>query len=143
MTESVNCSKNQILRRGSVRKSYRRKSYKRLNGTTVPAVNIGPSRMASTCIKDIGNKGHGPYILPKLNPKVSLSKFGYSLNKSAIVRKKSLKKASKKYGTLEVLRRTNLIRNYTKSVPDNYKKLSADVEYMKNIYAKEKLNKNK
>lgn len=80
-------------------------------------------------------------ILPNIDDKNSLSKYGYKLTSSMSTRRKSLKKASKKYGTIQVLRRTNLIRNYSKSVPENYKKLSDDVEYMKKVYAKEKNSK--
>ena len=141
MVES--CPKGKIMRRGSVRKSYKRKSYKRSDGTAVKAASVGQSRMPSTCIEDRGKPGHGPYTLPKVGDKNSLTKYGYSLNKSSASRKASLKKASKKYGTLEVLRRTNLIRNYSKSVPSNYKKLSADVNYMKSLYAKEKISRQK
>jgi hypothetical protein len=136
-----NCPSGQILRRGSRRRSYRRKSYTRKDGTKVRGSNIGPSRMSSTCIKDIGKPGHGPYILPKLDPDVSLSRQGYHLSQSAPERHKALKRASKKYSTLGVLKRVNLIGNYSKANKSNYKKLRDDVEFMKRQYAKEKKSK--
>ena len=80
-------------------------------------------------------------ILTKLDKNISLSSFGYKLSKSNKARKSSLKRSSNKYGTLKVLQRVNLIRNYSKSVPKNYDKLSADVEFLKNVYAKYKLKK--
>jgi hypothetical protein len=80
-------------------------------------------------------------VLPKIGNDMHLSDYGYSLKKSLKDRKTSLKRASKKQGTLAVLRRTNLIRNYSKSVPINYKKLSADVEFLKKEYAIEKQSK--
>ena len=135
------CPKGEIMRKGYSRKSYKRQSYKRSDGTKVKGSKVGQSRVPPTCIEDVGKVGHGPYTLPKIENQGALGKYGYSLDKSATSRRKSLKKASKKYGTLEVLRRTNLIRNYSKAVPSNYKKLSADVNYMKSLYAKEKNSK--
>jgi hypothetical protein len=82
-------------------------------------------------------------LLPKIDSseKASLSKYGYKLSKSPLSRKRALKRAAKSKGTLRVLKRVNLIRNYSKSVPKNYDKLSADVEFLKNEYAKYKLKK--
>ena len=77
-------------------------------------------------------------MLPEVNKKVSLRKHGYRLNQSKISRRKSLRKASRTYGTLPVLRRVNLIRNYSKKNKDKYKTLSNDVEFMKDKYAYEK-----
>jgi hypothetical protein len=69
----------------------------------------------------------------------SLKKYGYKLSKSPLARRRALKKAARSRGTLQVLKRVNLIGNYSKSVPDNYQKLRSDVEYLKKQYAKEKL----
>ena len=82
-----------------------------------------------------------PKVLPPIGNEMHLSDYGYSLQKLKKQRRGSLKKASKKEGTLAVLRRINLIRNYSKSVPVNYSKLSQDVEFMKKTYAKEKNSK--
>jgi len=86
-----------------------------------------------------GNKN----ILPKIskNDADSLKKHGYKLSRSQTSRRIALKKAAKSRGTLSVLKRVNLIRNYSKSVPINYEKLSSDVEYLKKQYAKEKIKK--
>jgi hypothetical protein len=82
-------------------------------------------------------------LLPKPSPNVHLSKSGYRLDKTELSRHKSLKKASKKQGTLEVLKRLNLIRNLTKKDTLNKKKLSKDVDYMKKLYKTEKKTTNK
>jgi len=91
----------------------------------------------------IGGKSTVIRTLPPLSKKksMSLSKYGYTLTKSSINRQKALKKAAKVRGTLSVLKRVNLISNYSKSVPKNHSKLRSDVEYLKNKYAKEKLSK--
>jgi hypothetical protein len=90
------------------------------------------------CIKDMGRPGKGPKTLPPIDKNISLADFGYTVKKSSRSRHGSLKRASKKYGTLPILKRVNLIRNYSKGVTDNYQVLSSDVNYMKDQYAKEK-----
>ena len=82
-------------------------------------------------------------ILPPISKlkKDSLSRFGYRLSKSKSSRKNALKKATRSRGTLTVLKRVNLIGNYSKSNPINYEKLRSDVEFLKNEYAKEKIKK--
>jgi len=89
------------------------------------------------------NKIQNGGLLPKIDSskKASLSKYGYKLSKSSLSRKRALKRAARSKGTLRVMRRVNLIRNYSKSVPKNYDKLSADVDFLKNEYAKYKLKK--
>lgn len=84
------------------------------------------------------NLSHSKKILPKLNKRVSLIKHGYRLKRSNSKRRQSLNKASNNYGTLPVLRRVNLIRNYSKKNKKKYSTLSKDVDYMKNKYAIEK-----
>ena len=81
-------------------------------------------------------------VLPPLSTSKSdsLSKYGYKLSKSPIARHRALKKATRSRGTLAVLKRVNLISNYSKSVSDNYDKLRADVEFLKDEYANEKLS---
>jgi len=79
-----------------------------------------------------------PKVLPPIQHDISLRKYGYSLQKPAKSRTNSLKRASKAYGSLKVLRHVNLIRNYSRSVPVNYKKLSTDVEVMKKEYKRSK-----
>lgn len=82
-------------------------------------------------------------ILPPISKSKSdsLSKYGYRLSKSPLARRRALKKAARSRGTLSVLKRVNLIGNYSKSIPVNYDKLRADVEFLKDEYAKEKIEK--
>lgn len=112
------CKKGQILR----------KAYTKRSG----------SKIKASCIEDRGQPGHGPKTLPPLDKNLSLSRFGYKLDKPEKTRRSSLKKASKKYSTISVLKRVNLIRNYSKSIPENYDKLSNDVDYLKKQYAIDK-----
>jgi hypothetical protein len=77
-------------------------------------------------------------LLPKPGDEYHLSKFGYSLSNKKNSRQSSLKAASKKYGTLQVLKRVNLIRNITNPEYETKKKLNADVKFMKDLYKKEK-----
>lgn len=80
-------------------------------------------------------------VLPKINTNdIHLSEYGYSLSNPEKIRKASLKRASKEEGTLKVLRRLNLIRNYT-AVEKNKQKMTKDVEYLKDKYKEEKLKK--
>lgn len=78
--------------------------------------------------------------LPPIGADVHLRDFGYSVHKSQGSRRRSLKKASKKHGSLTVLRHINLIRNYTskKRSKKNKAILTKDVDYMKKEYAKQK-----
>lgn len=85
----------------------------------------------------------GRILLPPLSDDVHLSNFGYSLHNTKQNRQNSLKKASKKHGSLKVLKRTNLIANYSQWNKKNYKKLRQDVEFLKKEYATEKHIKEK
>lgn len=82
-------------------------------------------------------------LLPQPSSDMSLSKYGYSTNKPLSKRRTSLKKASKRYGKLTVLRRLNLIRNLSKKGSEQKGKMSKDVEFMKKLYKKEKKFKKK
>jgi hypothetical protein len=77
-------------------------------------------------------------LLPQPGQGYHLSKFGYSLSHKKSSRQSSLKAASKKYGTLPVLKRVNLIRNITSSEYETKNKLTADVKFMKQLYKKER-----
>jgi hypothetical protein len=79
-------------------------------------------------------------LLPKPDTKYHhLSKYGYKLSSKKETRHNSLKRASKKYGTLPVLKRVNLIRNITNpQLIQNKKKLASDVNFMTQLYNKEK-----
>jgi hypothetical protein len=72
------------------------------------------------------------------NDDVHLSDFNYYLDRADSTRYKALRKASKKHGTLKILKRVNLIRNITKNNSKNKKILSKDVEYLKKLYSREK-----
>ena len=82
----------------------------------------------------------GRKLLPKPDTKYHhLSKYGYKLSSKKETRHSSLKRASKKYGTLPVLKRVNLIRNITNpQLIENKKKLASDVKFMTQLYNKEK-----
>ncbi len=105
-SSKTKCKKGEILRKGSIKKSHSRKTF------SGKKVSVKQSRTPPTCVKDVGKEGKGPKILPKLGDEIHLSNFGYSLKNTKQERQKSLKKASKKHGTLKVLKRTNLISNY-------------------------------
>jgi hypothetical protein len=86
-----------------------------------------------------GSKKGSKKLLPKPNRSIHLSKYGYTTSKKESTRKLSLNKASAKMGSLPVLKRLNLIRNLTRPELEVKKVLSKDVEYMKEIYKKEKV----
>lgn len=119
---SKECPKGKIMRIG----------YTRKNGTVIEP----------TCIKDMGKPGKGDNILPKLKGDLHLGQYGYAVHKTAESRRQALRKASKDNDTLEVLRRLNLIRNYSQN-SRNKEIYNADVEYMKGYYAKVKKRKTK
>lgn len=87
-------------------------------------------------------KGKARKTLPPIADDISLTKFGYKVKRSVSSRKQSLRKASKKYGSLKVLRHLNLIRNYTKP-KGNKKVLSEDVDYMKKYHTRSKKKSSK
>lgn len=130
----MNCKKGEILREGYVRKSYTRK-----DGSRVKNTYVQPS-----CIQDRGKSGKGPKILPKPDPNIHLRDYGYSVDKNSGQRQRALKRASRELGTLPVLRRLNLIANYSKSDIEKEEKMRNDVEYMKRqhkIYKKKMASK--
>jgi hypothetical protein len=80
-------------------------------------------------------------ILPIPNDDFHLKSVGYSIKNKKTTRHNSLRKASKKVGTLRVLKRLNLIRNLTKNNTKNKVILSDDVDYMKKMYKKQSKDK--
>jgi hypothetical protein len=130
--ETKKSSKGKILRKGSIKKAHTRtlKSGKK--------ISVKQSRIPASLISDVGQPGKGPKTLPKIGNEIHLSNFGYSLKDTKQERQKSLKKASKKHGTLKVLKRTNLIANYSQWNEKNYKKLRQDVEFLKKEYSSKK-----
>lgn len=134
------CPRGEILRKG-----YVRKAYKRSDGTVVKS-----KRIAATCVPDKGKPGKTPNskkVLPK--PKQGgLSKYGYSNIKTAgaVKRRAALTIAVKDLGYAPVVRRLNLISNYNKnSDPFAHRLLRSDMAWMKKelapIYSKSMNNK--
>jgi hypothetical protein len=77
-------------------------------------------------------------LLPRPGDEIHLSSQGYTTHQNDTQRKASLKRASKKYGALPVLRRLNLIRNITAPELPAHKIMGKDVKYMKSVYSHEK-----
>jgi hypothetical protein len=78
-------------------------------------------------------------LLPKPDDQNHLSKFGYTLEKNQKKRRGSLKLASKKLGSLPVLKRLNLIRNLTNpKLSTNKHKLDSDVKFLSRMYKDDK-----
>lgn len=88
-----------------------------------------------------GSRKKSRKLLPQPDPDVHLSDDGYSTNKSAKSRQRALTRASKKYGSLSVMRRLNLIRNLSRKGSKQKKIMSKDVEYLKKKYSKSKRSK--
>jgi hypothetical protein len=128
------CGPGKILRKGYRRKSYLRKKYFK-NRKIIPTTYVSASYVPPTCIRDMGKPGKGPKTLPKPDEKIHLTKYGYSIYKPDRYRRAALRAAARDHGTLMVLRRLNLIRNF-QAIPENKKIFSRDVEYLKNIYNK-------
>ena len=94
----------------------------------------GAARVPVSC----GAPGKGPKILPKVKAPGFLREAGYSLSLPETKRHSALRKAAHKESLLEVLRRLNLVRNYSKAEKKNYVKLSKDVDYLKKLHLVEK-----
>lgn len=130
------CPKGMIEKSGYSRRSYNRKGYLREStGTYVKPSKVKKSQVGSTCIKDRGRPGKGPYTLPKPDEKIHLSKFGWSYRKPSNQRHKALREAAKAADILSVYRRMNLLRNYQAN-PKAKEVMSQDVNYLKSLYAK-------
>ena len=101
-----------------------------------------PTRKLSKVIKSKSKSSYGRIGTGKklfeIKDKGFLTSEGYKLNKPETARRTSLRKASKKKGSLKVLRHLNAIRTLQKSNPTAYKKLDADVKYIQKIHASEK-----
>ena len=131
------CGEGEIMRKGFHRKGFQRRSFKRKDGTVVSPSYIPGAYVSPTCTKDMGKPGKGPKTLPRPDDLVHLTKYGYSIRQSETNRRAALREASRKNGTLLVLQRLNLLRNY-QPVPENKEIFTDDVEFMKEMYAKEK-----
>lgn len=82
---------------------------------------------------------HGSNLkrLPKPGNTIHLSDEGYNTSKSKLARHKALSRSSRKYGSLVVMRRLNLIKNLSRENKSKYV-MKDDVEYLKKMYAREK-----
>ena len=113
--------------KGTIKRvSYKKKSFKRKDGTVVKSTRIGAS-----CIKDRGKPGKGPRLIGSLR-KGTLRKFGYKASKRTSVRRKSLKKAMKKEHPTSVFRKLRavgtLLRN---TAPEMSRRVIADSAWVK------------
>ena len=131
---------NDILYHNEILMKQIYKSKKSLNENIKNYINDDNNDSYNINKKNIDKKS-SKRILPKIDKNISLSSFGYKLSKSDKTRKTSLKRASNEYGILNVLKRVNLIRNYSKSIPKNYDKLSKDVSFIKKEYSKNKIQR--
>ncbi len=113
------------------------KNFKKKGSKNSKSLKLKSSKRSKTTKMGRTKSGKLKVLPPIDNQDIHLSDYGYSLDKTQAQRKTSLKRASKKEGTLEVLRRLNLIRNYT-AVESNKKKMSKDMEFMKSQYKKSK-----
>lgn len=113
----------------------RRKAYSRKSSKSQKRVHV-----KSACVKDMGAVGKTPKakrVLPALGDEIHLSKYGYTTSENKEKRESSLKRASKKHGTLPILRRLNLIRNY--QADEKAKRvMSKDVKFMSRLHADSK-----
>ena len=116
--------------------TYKRRAYTRADGVRVKATVV-----KAKCIKDRGQKGKGPYTLPKLKDNGYLTSMGYHLRLNEADRRSALRKACRAHGCLKVIRHLNLVRNYSKSVHANYVKYGKDIDYVSALYKKQKARK--
>ena len=132
----MSCPKGKIRKSSYIRKAHPRRSYKRSDSTRVKYSYVDRTRVPSACVPDKGAPGKTPShkkVLPSIGKEYSLRRYGYSTKKSESKRHEALNKASEKLHPLKVLRRLNLIANYT-AESDVEKVLRRDVRYMSKKY---------
>lgn len=138
----MSCPKGKIRRSSYNKKAHLRRSYKRSSGKRVGSSYVSRTYVPSTCVRDTGKPGKTPSrqrILPPIGKKNSLRRHGYSTKKSASQRHTALDKAANESNPLEVLRRLNLVANYT-AKPNVENVLRRDVRYMSKKYKQYKQN---
>lgn len=134
----LKCPPKTIKRASYVRKSHSRKSYRRSDGTRVSAARVRKTNVNKSCVPDKGKPGKTPEskkILPKPGDDIHLSKYGYHTDLAEETRHKALRSASRSHGSLVILRRLNLLRNYQADVKSK-KIMSKDVEYMSSLHGR-------
>ena len=136
---SKSCGEKEILRA-----SYNRKSYRRKSGSRIAATHVKASCVPATgkAIRRGSKTPKAERVLPKPSEDVSLEAFGYGTHQPTHIRHKALEAASKKFGSLPILRRLNLLRNY-QAHPAAKKVMSADVEFMSVLHARRVSRKSK
>ena len=117
---SNKCPQGQILREGY---SYETKK-------TGKHIDISP-----TCVTDKGKPGKGPKVILIPEEDIGLlTDYGYSFKKSYDDRIKAIKKATRDYSKLKILRHINALRTLNKSNEKYYKKLDKDLKWLQDNY---------
>jgi len=131
------CGPGEIIRDGYVRKSYIRTL------SDGRKIRIPKTIVAPICIKDTGLPGKGPRKIKgkiqKIGPvqKGLLRKYGYSMTKTAEMRRIALKKAIKTYGKNSVIRKVNAIVVWNKyKNPTLSNKAKNDVKWIQKNYSR-------
>ena len=70
-----------------------------------------------------------------------LINHGYRLSKTNLSRKHSLQNA-RKDNQMKVVRRLNVIKNLSRSISDNFDKVTEDINYLRQLEKKDNLKKN-
>src|SRR5438128_1687771 len=99
------CRSGYITRSGYMRKAHSRSSYKRSDGTKVRGSYVSRTKVGKACTPDKGKKGKtskSRRILPKPGKEISLSRYGYSTDKSSVLRHNALRSATKDFKPLKV-----------------------------------------
>lgn len=97
-------------------------------GYTIKSGPAKGTRVTPSCVPDKGAPGKGPKTLPK--PRAG-ALHGYSTKLSAEERREVLNRLARKDGCGVVVKRLNLIANFTKrSNPSAHKTMRADMKYM-------------
>ena len=129
----MKCHKGEIARASYEKQAYDRKAYYRKDNVHVKAAHIGKVNVGEACIKDLGNKGRGPNLIPKLE-KGDLKKFGYSSKDKKEQREMALKKAVAAKDKNSVIRKLNAVSNLMKNThPDISKKFHSDMLFVQKL----------
>jgi hypothetical protein len=136
------CPKGMILRRGYIKDSYIRKGYykktdkgdKTKNKTYIPTIRVKKTIVGAKCIKDVGEKGKGKFIV-YLKPG-RLGKYGYKdiKNITQKSRQNALALAINEYGPLSVMRRINILFVMNKNRPELRKIYEYDKKWIYKNY---------
>lgn len=96
--------------------------------TRVPA-----SRVAPTCISDVGQPGHGPQVIPPLTPGL-LGDFGYTSKGSETQRHRALNSAVRELGKDAVSRHLRAIVTLQRWNPPTHDIMLDDFNYLREKY---------